>query len=120
VSSGRDDHGDPSTNQVSREHRQSIHLIVSPAVFDRHILMLDVACLFEALTRGAIALQKSVTRSRVKDPDNRHGRLLRARRERPCERRATEERDELAPSHSMTSSAATWRRLEEFCKEICD
>ena len=32
------------------------------------------------------------------------GRLLRARRERPC-RRAADERDELAPFHSITSSA---------------
>jgi hypothetical protein len=33
-------------------------------------------------------------------------RLLRARRERPRRRRAAEERDELAPSHSITSSAS--------------
>ena len=31
--------------------------------------------------------------------------LLRARHERPPERRAAEQRDERAPSHSMTSSA---------------
>jgi hypothetical protein len=34
-------------------------------------------------------------------------RLLRARRERPGSRRAAEQRDELAPFHSITSSAAT-------------
>jgi hypothetical protein len=32
-------------------------------------------------------------------------RLLRPRRERPCGRRAAEQRDELAPPHSITSSA---------------
>src|SRR5262249_39431328 len=32
--------------------------------------------------------------------------LLRARRQRPCDRRATEQRDELAPLHSITSSAS--------------
>ena len=37
--------------------------------------------------------------------DRRHLRLLRPRRERPCRRRAAEQRDELAPSHSITSSA---------------
>src|ERR671934_252922 len=31
--------------------------------------------------------------------------LLRARRERPCSRRAAEQRDEVAPLHSITSSA---------------
>src|SRR5262249_10590800 len=35
--------------------------------------------------------------------------LLRARRERPCCRRTAEKRDELAPSHSITSSARCWR-----------
>mgnify|MGYP003694463923 CR=1 FL=1 len=40
-------------------------------------------------------------------PMRRHpfGRLLRARRERPRSRRAAEQRDELAPLHSITSSA---------------
>src|SRR5262245_42484810 len=32
--------------------------------------------------------------------------LLRPRRERPCRRRAAEQRDELTPSHSITSSAS--------------
>src|SRR5215468_4955785 len=31
--------------------------------------------------------------------------LLRARRERPCSHRTAKQRDELAPSHSITSSA---------------
>src|SRR5262249_56063394 len=43
-------------------------------------------------------------RLRIDEPDYRHRRLLRAHRERPC-RRAAEERDEVAASHSMTSSA---------------
>ena len=44
-------------------------------------------------------------RSGVKIPDHRHRRLLRPRRERPRRRRAAEQRDELAPLHSITSSA---------------
>jgi hypothetical protein len=40
----------------------------------------------------------------VQEADHRHGRLLRARRKRP-DRRAAEERDELASLHSITSSA---------------
>jgi hypothetical protein len=39
-------------------------------------------------------------RSGVEEPDHRH-RLLRARRERPRHRRATEQRDELAASKSI-------------------
>ena len=39
------------------------------------------------------------------ETNNRHGRLLRPRRER-SRRRATEQRDEIAPFHSITSSAS--------------
>src|SRR5262245_7035794 len=50
-------------------------------------------------------LRKRLGRLHVKEPDHRHY-LLRARRERPRRRRATEQRDELAPpDHSITSSA---------------
>src|SRR5262249_61379138 len=41
----------------------------------------------------------------VADPDHRLPRLLRARRERPRRRRAAEQGNELAPFHSITSSA---------------
>ena len=44
-------------------------------------------------------------RAAAEKPDHRHRRLLRARRERPRRRRAAEQRDELAPLHSITSSA---------------
>ena len=53
-----------------------------------------------AHTRRAPATQKS---------NHRHRRLLRARRERPRRRRAAEQRDELAASHSITSSARASR-----------
>src|SRR5262249_11221242 len=49
------------------------------------------------------------SRRAVEDPNHRHCRLLRARRERPRDRRSAEERNELAPfhlgAHSITSSA---------------
>src|SRR5262249_17735693 len=38
-------------------------------------------------------------------PDHWHRRLLRARRQWPRRHRAAEQRDELAPPHSITSSA---------------
>src|SRR5262245_3132452 len=40
------------------------------------------------------------------ESDHRHRRLLRACYERPCGNTATEERDELAPLHPITSSAS--------------
>src|SRR6516164_8377088 len=42
---------------------------------------------------------------------NPHRRLLRARRQRPCRHCAAKQRDELAPLHSMTSSAANSNAL---------
>ena len=41
-SSERSDRGNPPANQFGRQLRQSIDLILGPAVFDRHVLTLDV------------------------------------------------------------------------------
>ena len=43
----------------------------------------------------------------VDKSNQRHRRLLRARRKRPCRRHATEQRDEVATFQLITSSAAT-------------
>ena len=51
--SGRDDHGDLSANQFGRQRRQSIDLILGPAVFDRHVLALDIAGVLQALAKCA-------------------------------------------------------------------
>ena len=51
--SGRGDHGDPSANQFGRQRRQSIDLILGPAVFDRHVLALDIAGVLQALAKCA-------------------------------------------------------------------
>jgi hypothetical protein len=51
--------------------------------------------------------QRLGIREVLKKPDQRHGRLLCAPRERPCRRSAAEKRDERAAlqAHSITSSA---------------
>ena len=46
------------------------------------------------------------------EPDHWHHRLLRARRERPRNRRAAEQGDELAPPH--VSRATVWRSLSDW------
>src|SRR5262245_63849444 len=99
------DHGDLATNQIGRQLRQAVGLVVSEAVYDRHVLALNEALLLQALTEFAQALSKPVSRGAAEEPDHRHRRLLRPRRKRPCSR-AAEQRDELAaPDHSITSSA---------------
>src|SRR5258707_7726371 len=47
-----------------------------------------------------------IRRHVIEMPDHRHRGLLRARRERPRDRRAAEQGDELAALHSITSSAS--------------
>ena len=97
ASSGRGDHGDLPANQFGRQRRQPIELTLGPAVFNRHVLALDVACLLQALAECAQTIRVRRQAMWVEEPDHRHRRLLRPRRERPRRRRAAEQRDELAP-----------------------
>src|SRR5262249_12143753 len=101
----RSDYGNLTMNKISRQHWQSIKLILGPAVFYRHVLAHDVASLLQALAECPQPFRNRIRRSRVEIPDHRHRRLLRARHERPRCRRAAEQRYELATPHSITSSA---------------
>ena len=49
----RDDHGDLPADQIGRQRRQPIELILGPAVFDRHVLALDIAGVLQALAKSA-------------------------------------------------------------------
>jgi hypothetical protein len=94
--SGRGDHRDLPADQLGRQLRQSFELIIGPAVFDRHVLALNKAGVFEALAKSAQPSGMPIERLRVEKPDHRHRGLLRPRRERPRGRRAAEKRYELA------------------------
>src|SRR4029077_11061390 len=105
-------HRDLSAHELACERRQSIHLTFRPAVFDADIAVLDVTGLTQAKAERGNDRSECHTRSAAETPDYSKLRLLRARRERPCCRTA-EEGDELAPNHSITSSASD-RRLSEI------
>src|SRR5262249_6308147 len=106
--SGRDNHGDLPPNQLGRQLRQPIKLILAPTVYDRYVIALDIAGVLEALAKSAQTVLNSLRRSVIKEADHRHRRLLRARREWTRGDRAAEQRDELAPfHHSITLSART-------------
>ncbi len=77
------DHRDLSANQFGRQRRQSIELSVGRAIFDRHVLALGEANVFEALAKPAHTVRNRVRRCGVEEPDHRHRWLLRPRRERP-------------------------------------
>src|SRR5258707_1167340 len=78
-----------------RNSGQKVWLVFGETEVERHVLTLDEASLADPLA------ERSRRRARIKHPNDRHRRLLRARRERP-RRRAADERDELAPSHQLT------------------
>src|SRR6516164_2261329 len=90
------------TKKVRHQKRQPVSLTLVRTVLNRDVLALDEACFLEALAERSHALVRN--RSTAEKPDDRHCRLLRVRCERP-RRRAAEQRDEIAPLHSITSSA---------------
>jgi hypothetical protein len=73
-------------------------LVLRPAILDRHILAVDVPDFAEALPERRHETSSIGRRRAAEEPNNGH-RRLRVRRERPSDRRAAEERDELASSH---------------------
>jgi hypothetical protein len=100
-----DDHSHLTTNQLSRHCWQPVVLPVRPAVFDRHILALDIAGFLQALTEGRHIGCVPARRCAVEESDHWHRRLLRPRRERP-RRRAAKPCDELPPPHQSCLRAA--------------
>ena len=91
-------------DQVGRQLRQPGALPVPPAIFDQNIAALDIAGFSEPFAEAGDESRVCFGRARMEQPNHRHRRLLRARRERPSRCRAAE-RDELAALHSITSSA---------------
>src|SRR5262249_38733531 len=86
------------------EARQPIRLIVSPALLDDDIASFDESFLTQPFAEFRHEMRKRRGDRVAKKPNHRHPPLLRARRERPRRRPAPEQRDELAPLHSITSS----------------
>src|SRR5262249_5166840 len=96
---------DLTADEVGCERRQPIVLQLGKAVFDPHIAALDKASLGETLTERRQIVRSHLGRSAVEKPDHWHRLLPCTRRERPCSR-AAEQRYELPPLHSITSSAS--------------
>src|SRR5262245_15667735 len=106
----RSNNGDATADKVGHERRQAVVLAAEPAVLDGHVLALYVAGFAEAFTERACMAGGAIERPTADKAEHRHGLLLRARRERP-RGRATEQRYERAPPHSITSSASSWIEL---------
>ena len=103
TSAGGDDRDLP-TNQIGRHLRQSIVVALRPAIDEsryRPRRSPPPSGPVEMPADGPPSLQAIGCRG----TPHRHRRLLRARRQRPRSGRASNQRDELAPPHSITSSA---------------
>ena len=85
-------------NQISRQIRQPIDLILGETIHDRYVFALDVTAVLEPLSKCAQPLPDGVLRPCIQKSNHRHCRLLRTSRERPCGS-AAEQRDELASPH---------------------
>src|SRR5262249_56136385 len=97
-------------------------LVESRPVFDRDILALAIAGIFEALAESAHRFHESLGRLSVEEPNQGHCRTLRPRRERPRRRRAAEQRDELAPPHVWMAPAwqeIIWRAAQRSLAVMC-
>ena len=105
VAPGRRDDRHPAGDQVGRQRPQPVRLILRIAVFDRNVLARHISGFAQAAAKAFHQVRALAGRKAVQEPDHRHRRLLRARRERPRRPRAAEQRDELAAFHSITSSA---------------
>src|SRR5262249_13615763 len=94
-----------STHEIGGERGQLIVLSVGPAIVQGDVSTLEESDIFQALQDQRDERRVDGRRTRAENAAHRHRRLLRARRQRPRCRRAAEQRDELAPFHSITSSA---------------
>src|SRR6476660_6208772 len=76
-----------------------------PAILNRDVAPLDVADFAQPAAESGQVVYEHFGRAAAEEPNHRHCRLLRSRRERQT-RRSAEQRDELAAlHHSITSSA---------------
>src|SRR5262249_35165403 len=82
-----------------RSYRPSSHW------YSTILLALNVAGFVEAFTECSDEARRGIGRPTADQADDRHCLLLRPRRERPRRHRATKQREEFAPPHSITSSA---------------
>src|SRR5205823_12591543 len=98
-SGSRNNHVHLTADQLSRQCRQSVILLVGPEILDPDVPALDKAGFAEALPECCDHRLIAARRRAAEQTDHRHRRLLRTRRERRARDRATEQHDEFAAPH---------------------
>ena len=92
------DHRHLAIRQIRRQGGKPVVLTARPAVLDRNIDPFDKTGLGQPLLEPGHVGFPRFGRGDVEKADDRHRRLLRARRERPCRRRSADQRHEIAAS----------------------
>src|SRR5713226_4172238 len=99
-----DDNVRLESGQFGRECGEPVHSVIEPPL-DEKVLAFDIAQFTQPFSEGLLA----DLRGQHSDAPFTGSGLLRLRRKRRYQRRCTEKRDELAPLHSITSSARASR-----------
>src|SRR5262245_11911273 len=104
----REDQVHIGANQLGGQFGKSLVVPLRPAVLDGDVRTLDITEVAQTQADSPKPRGKRRWRCHAEESDPRYfARLLRASAEWPHRCRAAEQRDELAPPHSITSSAAT-------------
>src|SRR5262249_7440384 len=99
-----DDEVNVLRNELASQHRRALAMSFSPNKQEPDVTFLFPADRLHVAPERLGECLNDVLAIGPQYADHGH-RLLRARRERPCSHSAPEQRYELAPPHSMTSSA---------------
>src|SRR5262245_4337946 len=94
-------------NEISCQCGKAFRLVFRRAIFDGDVVALDIATFLQRLAEGSQAHNVDLGGPDAEKADHRHRQLLRAQRQRPRNRRSTNKRNELTPSHSCPSSKMT-------------
>src|SRR5262249_52732391 len=97
---GRHEHCHLAGYEIGSECGESIVAPFRPAKFDGHVATFNIAAFTQSLTKCRQEVCPGAGRHAAEESDHRHWRLLRARRERPGQRRAAPECDEVTPCHA--------------------
>src|SRR5262249_12337485 len=101
----RNDHIDLEPGELGGDLGQSLAASLRPPIFAPSVAALAPAKLTQSLDKGGGPFPLCRCRPRAQQTHERGFAPLRARPARPRRGRAAEQRDELAPLHSITSSA---------------
>ena len=102
------DYRDPSGDKIGRQYWQSVILTVGPTEGDVNVLAFDIARVPQSQPKCHLVRSRFARRPAAEEPNHRHRRLLRARRERPRGCRAAKQGDELTPPQVDHATTSQW------------